>query len=454
MAKTNIVFNGTDYFIDDASLSAAVAELKSHLSTTMGGTGAVINLGGIAYNVDATKLSDATNVFTSYLNTIKGNGHKVVIGGVEYGIDSTKVAGAVSELNTAFGNLASGGGSVEMLSGNGQTFHSMAPSALTFRSSADINDFSEVKINGVTLDPANYTKSEGSTIITLSIDYLKTLAAGDYTIDIVSETGSPSADFDVVIPETNEHGFYYNQPYSTYVPALGCNSTFIFREDGTMVAFAITETATNAETGTFTSSGNSVTATISLGTFNGTVSSDGTEITVSTLGVTYSLGNEAIVADEDFIYIYDSSLGGYTVNPIDKTKASYGVMQSNINNIPVVKILDFAFEYNSNLSSIVISDNVETIGYSAFEGCTNLSSFIISNSVKIIDALAFENCTGLTSVIIGDSVTNINWRAFNGCSNLSDVYYAGSEEDWGKISIEGSNEYLTNAEIHYNSTGN
>ena len=108
MAKTNIVFNGTDYFIDDASLSAAVAELKSHLSTAMNGTGAVINIGGIAYNVDATKLAAATNNFVAHLGQIAGNGTKVVVGGVEYSVDPSKIQGAISEIETALGSLNSG----------------------------------------------------------------------------------------------------------------------------------------------------------------------------------------------------------------------------------------------------------------------------------------------------------------------------------------------------------
>lgn len=45
MAKTNIVFNNKDYYIDNSSLSDATAALQSHLSTVMNGAGATINLG-------------------------------------------------------------------------------------------------------------------------------------------------------------------------------------------------------------------------------------------------------------------------------------------------------------------------------------------------------------------------------------------------------------------------
>lgn len=105
MEKTNIIFNDVNYSIDASSLSAATAELVSHLSTVMNGSGAVINLGGVTYNIDSVKLSTATNDFVSHLGTVSGNGLKVSVGGVEYSIDSAKVSSAVSELETVLGNL-------------------------------------------------------------------------------------------------------------------------------------------------------------------------------------------------------------------------------------------------------------------------------------------------------------------------------------------------------------
>lgn len=105
MEKTNIIFNGINYSIDESSLSAAAAELKAHLSTVMNGSGAVINLGGVPYNIDSTKLSTAKNDFVSHLGTIAGNGSKVTVGGVEYSIDSTKISSAISGLTTALGDL-------------------------------------------------------------------------------------------------------------------------------------------------------------------------------------------------------------------------------------------------------------------------------------------------------------------------------------------------------------
>lgn len=105
MAKINIIFNNKNYSIDESSFAQAKADLQRHLSTTMSGSGSVVTLGGISYNVDSEKLSAAKNDFVSHLSTIAGSGSKVVVGGVEYSLDVTKVQDAVSELETVLGNL-------------------------------------------------------------------------------------------------------------------------------------------------------------------------------------------------------------------------------------------------------------------------------------------------------------------------------------------------------------
>ena len=59
----------------------------------------------------------------------------------------------------------------------------------------------------------------------------------------------------------------------------------------------------------------------------------------------------------------------------------------------------------------------------------------------------------LTSVTIPNSVISISEAAFKDCESLSDVYYAGTAEDWAKISIGIDNSKLLAANRHYKSTG-
>lgn len=109
MAKINIDFDNTNYPIDDSAIASATAQLQSHLSTVMNGTGATITVGGTTYNVDSSKLSAATTAFVSHLGTVSGSGMKVMVNGVEYGVDSTKMGGAIADLHEVLGGLQSGG---------------------------------------------------------------------------------------------------------------------------------------------------------------------------------------------------------------------------------------------------------------------------------------------------------------------------------------------------------
>ena len=47
-------------------------------------------------------------------------------------------------------------------------------------------------------------------------------------------------------------------------------------------------------------------------------------------------------------------------------------------------------------------------------------------------------------------MTSIGNGAFSFCTSLADVYYIGTEQQWGNISIGAMNECLTNTTIHFN----
>ena len=68
---------------------------------------------------------------------------------------------------------------------------------LTFTSDASFADFVRVELDGTALEEKNYTKREGSTIITLNRDFVAALSVGEHTLAIVSQHGTATAKFTV-----------------------------------------------------------------------------------------------------------------------------------------------------------------------------------------------------------------------------------------------------------------
>ena len=116
----------------------------------------------------------------------------------------------------------------------------------------------------------------------------------------------------------------------------------------------------------------------------------------------------------------------------------------------VTSIGNGAFYNCTSLTSVTIPDGVTSIGEYTFSGCTSLTSVTIPDGVTSIGKEAFYNCTSLTSVTIPDSVTSICYAAFSNCKSLTNVYFTGTEEAWNGITIDGGNNALKNANIHYN----
>ncbi|MBR1628941.1 MAG: leucine-rich repeat protein [Lachnospiraceae bacterium] len=136
--------------------------------------------------------------------------------------------------------------------------------------------------------------------------------------------------------------------------------------------------------------------------------------------------------------------------------------------ISAATIDDYAFRRCKNLSNLLLSNNVQSIGSNVFADCTSLTDVTIPGSLTISEGWVFRNCTSLKTVKLCDGVkvigpqffygaslssieipksVTIMMGAFQGCT-LRDVYYDGSEKDWNKIS-KRENESLENAVIHF-----
>ena len=146
------------------------------------------------------------------------------------------------------------------------------------------------------------------------------------------------------------------------------------------------------------------------------------------------------------IFDGEVTITGYTGSATEIT------IPSKIGENPVTTIRNKAFEY-TNITSVIITNGVKTIGERAFDSCTSLESINIPDSVTSIERMcffecsslkdvafgtnsqlttigrgSFQSCTSLETIDIPDSVTSINSGAFTKCSKLNNVTFGNNSQ--------------------------
>ncbi|MCR5122473.1 MAG: leucine-rich repeat domain-containing protein, partial [Ruminococcus sp.] len=91
----------------------------------------------------------------------------------------------------------------------------------------------------------------------------------------------------------------------------------------------------------------------------------------------------------------------------------------------VTSIGDSAFYGFSNLQSLTLASTITDIGNYAFYGC-GLESVTVPGTVSTVGDRAFSDCFKLTSAKLSSGVTELGDEAFAGCLNLFDVEFADS----------------------------
>ena len=146
-----------------------------------------------------------------------------------------------------------------------------------------------------------------------------------------------------------------------------------------------------------------------------------------------------------------------------------------LNGFKVTGIATYAFKYNNYISVVTVPDLVTSIGRYAFCGCTalsgitlplgltgiseglfqectNMTAATVPVSVTEIGSYAYYGCSSLKNISLPDTLTRIGSNVFYGCSSLETVYYAGSYEQWNRLSVGDGNGPLREATVCY-STG-
>ena len=113
--------------------------------------------------------------------------------------------------------------------------------------------------------------------------------------------------------------------------------------------------------------------------------------------------NNIRYADTYLVEVVDKSLSNYSIEPQTRW------------------IAENAFENCINLISIILPDNILSIGTGAFKNCNSLISIVLPSGIKSIGDCTFCSCKNLASFSLPDGITNIGDSAFYECESLDSV---------------------------------
>lgn len=148
-----------------------------------------------------------------------------------------------------------------------------------------------------------------------------------------------------------------------------------------------------------------------------------------------------IVLDDLIIYEYSIGQNVFAYNTN---------LTSIIISNAVTKIGKFAFNLCVNIKTLEIGENVKEIGWGAFSNCRSIESMlVIPEGITIIDQYAFSNLQLVTTVYLPSTLTQVKNYGFSSDS-FTTVYYNGTKEEFNNVNFVGaSTDAFTNATIYY-----
>ena len=162
---------------------------KTKTTYTAGDTLNMDDLAVTAYYADG--YSESVQDYTTNVSAIdmSANGDKILtVSYTKNGVTKTK--DITIKVNAALA-------SYKIISGADSEWKQNTDRTITIGGNGEFSKFESVKVDGSIIDAKNYTAKEGSTIIILKADYLKTLSVGTHSFEIVWADGSAVTSFKV-----------------------------------------------------------------------------------------------------------------------------------------------------------------------------------------------------------------------------------------------------------------
>ena len=162
-----------------------------------------------------------------------------------------------------------------------------------------------------------------------------------------------------------------------------------------------------------------------------------TEETVEGVTLTYTVISESektcMVGDKYYPPIPTARAARIRRGPDEEVCQASGdiTIPEEANGYRVVRIESYAFN-QAAITSVFIPNSVETIGIEAFTGCTELKSVRLPMQLESIEPWTFYCCESLTSIDIPEGVTSIGEYAFANCKQMKEIVIPSSVTHFGK----------------------
>ncbi|MDE7414600.1 MAG: leucine-rich repeat domain-containing protein [Muribaculaceae bacterium] len=150
-------------------------------------------------------------------------------------------------------------------------------------------------------------------------------------------------------------------------------------------------------------------------------------ILVSCIGINIEAANKKITIDDIVYSVNTTDKRAQVKGRSDEAKKNWKLkvpdeILTEWGTIKVTSIASQAFIYDDHLTSVTLSNYIETVGSEAFFACSNLKTVNLGYSVKILGARSFSN-TGVTSITFPSSLEIIRDEAFAAAESLKEAIF-------------------------------
>ena len=184
--KNNVVFANTTDFHEDGTLFTLKFTVKADCSN-----GAAVTIENVQF-ANAAQKPVSADIVAGGINVTTGGS---TTGGSTTGGSTTggsTTGGSTTGGGTTGGGTTGGGSTVDykIIEGANGTWTQNSDGTLTVRANGEFSKFKGVKVDGnLLIAGKDYTAKSGSTIVTLSKDYLATLSVGQHDLTVLFNDG-------------------------------------------------------------------------------------------------------------------------------------------------------------------------------------------------------------------------------------------------------------------------